>query len=334
MRQRFRRAFTLVELLVVIAIIGILMALLVPAVQSSREAARRAQCFNNLRQIGLAAQHYESSFQRFPPGYLGPDPQQVGSAMAPDNFDRNATQWTGVLPFLLPYLELEPIHNRLDTQQAAVSLFDISQQGPAFWDAASRGPDPWTWAQARVGAFLCPTDDHSQSDDTVIAIYYYCASDPSVYCVGLGYGTGAGNSLGRTNYVGVAGGAARTGSSTWDPKTGIFTNRSHNGQSMIKDGASKTLAFGEVTRGHPHEEPVKHLLVGFSWMGCGTMWTVKGFGGDETWARFNSEHPSVVGFCYADGSVHGLAKNMEKDVLIALSTMDYGEDTQAAEGNY
>ncbi len=67
MRNR-RVGFTLVELLVVIAIIGILIALLLPAVQAAREAARRAQCINNLKQLGTAAQNFESSFNRFPPG--------------------------------------------------------------------------------------------------------------------------------------------------------------------------------------------------------------------------------------------------------------------------
>src|SRR5262245_60210859 len=103
MNSPSRRGFTLIELLVVIAIIAVLIALLLPAVQAAREAARRSQCVNNLKQLGLALQTYESAHTKFPPG----------NVTATIDVGMGLSSWTGWSPhaMLLPYLEQTPLYN-------------------------------------------------------------------------------------------------------------------------------------------------------------------------------------------------------------------------------
>src|SRR5947208_9269230 len=100
-RQRDRRGFTLIELLVVIAIIGVLIALLLPAVQSAREAARRAQCVNNLKQMALAAHNFESTNGTFPPVFSQRATQTGPTSSARANF----------LAVLMPFLEQGNLYN-------------------------------------------------------------------------------------------------------------------------------------------------------------------------------------------------------------------------------
>jgi prepilin-type N-terminal cleavage/methylation domain-containing protein len=111
MRPRSRGGFTLIELLVVIAIIAVLIALLLPAVQSAREAARRSQCVNNLKQIGLALHNYHSTFDTFPMGVSASNNTWNSS-----NGCSAQVTWNGwsVHALMLPYLEAVPIYNAIN----------------------------------------------------------------------------------------------------------------------------------------------------------------------------------------------------------------------------
>ncbi len=115
-----RQGFTLVELLVVIAIIGVLVALLLPAVQAARESARRAQCLNNLRQIGLAMINYESSKGELPAGRLFCGPE---SASVSDNICNNERVSLSGFWVILPYMEQQALFDRIDLSQPASQLF-------------------------------------------------------------------------------------------------------------------------------------------------------------------------------------------------------------------
>ena len=117
LQSRMARGFTLIELLVVIAIISVLIALLLPAVQSAREAARRAQCVNNLKQIGLALHNYEESIGTFPPGYVSSINPTVVNACDLDQEMQNGvdlgTGWAWG-SMILPFLEQQPLYNSIN----------------------------------------------------------------------------------------------------------------------------------------------------------------------------------------------------------------------------
>jgi prepilin-type N-terminal cleavage/methylation domain-containing protein len=119
-----RRGFTLVELLVVIAIIGILVALLLPAVQAAREAARRMSCGNNLKQLGLAIHNYHDVFKTFPPDAIWHGNRAGTTSMLGD--ERNYT-W---ICLILPFLEQSPLHNQIDFARPALGVLNnIPVQG-------------------------------------------------------------------------------------------------------------------------------------------------------------------------------------------------------------
>ena len=121
-----RRGFTLVELLVVIAIIGILIALLLPAVQAAREAARRSQCTNSLKQLGLALQNYHDVNKVFPYRKGG-----TSYASKWDGWESNYERKSGFIP-LLPFMEQTPMYERI---RAGGGNPVAPPEGPAGWNA-------------------------------------------------------------------------------------------------------------------------------------------------------------------------------------------------------
>ncbi len=140
-----RRGFTLIELLVVIAIIAILIALLLPAVQQAREAARRTQCRNNLKQMGLALHNYESTFSRFPSA--GEFTDRRGGT-----YYRTFTP-TSTFVQILPYIDQAPLYNQFNFN------FHYSN---GFVAGTSTGNA--LAAQAKINAFLCPSNANTPVD--------------------------------------------------------------------------------------------------------------------------------------------------------------------------
>ena len=148
--KRVQNGFTLVELLVVIAIIGILVGMLLPAVQQVREAARRASCANNMRQLGLAMHNFESANQHFPPGFSSTPTTNgnvpSGTFINPETW--NAAPGWGWAAFLLPFMEGNNIHDQIDFETpiwAQEHQVAIQNQLPGLFCPSSSGDDqPFT----------------------------------------------------------------------------------------------------------------------------------------------------------------------------------------------
>jgi prepilin-type N-terminal cleavage/methylation domain-containing protein len=215
MTSQARRGFTLIELLVVIAIIAVLIALLLPAVQSAREAARRAQCTNNLKQIGLAMHNYHTGHGTFP----------LGGTMAPSyapipqgGYNVGWGTWSAH-SLMLGFLEQQPLYNACNFSWATV-------MGPGW-------PMNYTVSQALVNTFICPSDNLAPSPVP------RNSSSP------IGWDHWAGR---LNNYYSSVGttlayqGALDT--------TGVFTQagRAYGVQNII-DGTSNTIAFAEAVVG-------------------------------------------------------------------------------------
>jgi prepilin-type N-terminal cleavage/methylation domain-containing protein/prepilin-type processing-associated H-X9-DG protein len=208
-----RRGFTLIELLVVIAIIAVLIALLLPAVQSAREAARRIQCTNNLKQIGLALHNYHSANNSFPMGasaQMDPTANGPGTASGPYEWENYSS-----FAMMLSYLEQTTVYNSMNLSICPDTGFGAAQ------------PQNSTAYNTKLNAFLCPSDGNSG----ITNLCNYAGS------------------IGTTTYspeFQVGSSAVKGGADT----TGIFTMWKSYGIQSVTDGTSNTLAFAEALVGN------------------------------------------------------------------------------------
>lgn len=308
-----RRGFTLIELLVVIAIIAILIALLLPAVQQAREAARRTQCKNNLKQIALAVHNFHDIYNRFPAGYFG-SPHNA-------NIAYGGHQWLGLFPQILPQLEQPAMYDRIAVWKGVDRRPNPASAGTfiseANWWNDGVADDTWTAAQARLSAFRCPSDIESATTGIFVALHAYSLpATPNTLNMTGGYFGPPDNVSGPTSYLGVAGGGSDVPGG-WAYRKGIFGSRTKHNFRDVTDGTSNTLMFGEATGGPTFQ---------FSWMGGGYLPDAWGFSKtapyEGNWYQYGSYHTGVVQFALADGSCRAISTNIDfSNVFRWLSAM-------------
>lgn len=306
------RAFTLLELLVVLAIIGTLVGLLLPAVMRVREAASRANCTNNLKQLALAAHMYNDDFGRLPPGEIGPY-QQPRPGVPYFGWGASSYGWSW-LSRILPYVE----------QGALFQMGGVPSKTLAQSNIAS----------TRIGLYLCPSDTAYNAPPRTDT------------------GNLPGFPVGNTNYKGVSGSNWGYDSSqgAWFPTLWKHrgTNGSYDGLSQgdgamfrtdilnpqrllaITDGSSNTFLIGE-------DVPALN-----NW--CSWPYATHAYGtcaippnavqpngkpfNPNDWYNnhsFRSRHPGGLQFAFADGSVHFVAAAINLDLYRALATIQGGE---------
>mgnify|MGYP001430080984 CR=1 FL=1 len=305
-----RSGFTLVELLVVIAIIGVLVALLLPAVQAAREASRRSQCINNLKQMALASHNFHDIYKAFPAGMLCATPGQPAAADGARG--SVAHQYVGTLAFILPFMENQPLFDKI-----AIDIKRDHYPNVSYADEVKPLTRWYSNLQTRevgfnkVETYLCPSANPYAQTGRVFARFWI----EDNYLNGRTWGNSSiYKDVGRTNYApcaGLLGAGQRTTRPTrnywWSTWKGAFSAREEIGMKGVVDGTSNTLFFGEVL-GQVLANPRRHQY-SFNWMGMGPMPTAWGVGKPTDrpfWYQAGGAHPGVILFALVDGSVKGL----------------------------
>ncbi|MGE3776764.1 MAG: DUF1559 domain-containing protein [Pirellulaceae bacterium] len=297
--RRCRRAFTLVELLVVIAIIGILVSLLLPAVQAAREAARRMQCTNNLKQLALANHNYHDVYKILPPSHIISVPVCANSSLV------EGWSWQVLI---MPQMEQSGLYDRL-----APTTYSLRQ---VLAKANPSLPDPRALLQTRIAGSICPSDSNP-SAPTVTNDRHF----------GGGLGTtagGWGNFLpGASNYVASRG--TRNNNQCPNDTHGMYMEFQAISFADVTDGTSNTFLLGErdmrYCRGASWvgvRNPLDNGPRGFYYVTGNVRVLLNAPDPPNTWNSrsgcsegFSSLHPGGANFAMTDGSIRFVSETIE-----------------------
>ncbi len=303
-----KRGFTLIELLVVIAIIAVLIALLLPAVQQAREAARRSQCKNNLKQLGLALHNYHDTMNVLPPAHIG----RCTTPML------NTTGLT----MLLPYIDQGPLYNKYNFNASASTFASCG-------GAVASGDDPTTTGNAalvktRIQVFLCPTDSASDMISATTSNYGISATN-----------TGTGGA--KTNYDFITlttYNVAENWSGLSTTSRCMFGDNSKCTLTDVKDGTSNTIMMGETTRDVYNGGTNAWGYRGWVMVGLNlvsypiNLWSFNGNtyppGKLGSWSYSGSLHTGGAHYLFGDGAVRFISENINATTRQRLATMSDG----------
>lgn len=321
------------ELLVVIAIIGILVSLLLPAIQAAREAARKSSCQNNFKNVGIALQNYVSTYKHFPPGtdftHSPNNPLCPGGKKA-------SFEGFGWGAFILPYLEEQQTYDLLDFE------WKSGEPQPIWKDRNwAKRDTSWEAAANLVSAYVCPSERNEEA-------WVDC-------CTNRGHFSGGANDAYDWRLSNMAGVADSLDAYCYDFQPtyrgkGIMYNYSRTTPSKITDGLSQTFLLGEMVSALGIDQAGLPVWVGPTWVtrsvgdlsqGINGPGSIPGgrddaldpFDGDggnrhDEYHRengFSSYHPGGAHFAMADGSVQFYSESTNQLVLFARATRADGE---------
>ncbi|MEM8681282.1 MAG: DUF1559 domain-containing protein [Planctomycetota bacterium] len=297
-----RTAFTLVELLVVIAIIGVLIGLLLPAVQAARESSRRITCISRLRQTGLAVQNYESTHRAFPPGRIGCDDtgDQMHIAVCPAGLKAEDKTAASGFVELLPYLEERALYDSLDIGNGGLWNRNVDDLQWYANQAKCQG------IKQRLEIFRCPSDPAA----TISEVYFPVRAATSSFAF----------------VQGTLGPDAPLHAAKYE-NDGMFLYKQQTRRRQIKDGTSKTLMLGEVILADTWESSNtwSYALINADCLRTtrnpintqpGSGWVYERQNG-----AFGSLHSGGANFCFADGHTGFISETIAPEVYNAQASI-------------